>query len=374
MWGIASSRANRLLTSAWIAFAVINVGLMFALPGEETIPFHFVWISFALIYGLRRPWPGPKTLVALGLITTSTFGAMLHSMELGYIGAEELAEIPLMAGLFLVMSWHVRRRQQSLGQVERLVALESRRAEAIQLFVRLGSHELRTPITVARGYTELIRAAHSDLTTEEDTGIVLDELAKLERITARLLTLLAVDTTAPLSVVNLDDVLDRILRRWTPTADRRWNVESEVGDASINVDRVETAIDSLLENAVKFTESGDPIGVYARKSFGDIIIEVRDGGHGIPADELPLIFDHFTTGRTAGERAGTGLGLPTVRSAFAARGGTVDVASRVGHGTTFTIRFPEHAPVAPIVPDQSHVPSEATIQRRRSTDAPLAAH
>ena len=89
----------------------------------------------------------------------------------------------------------------------RLAAVERRRAEAQILFVRLGSHELRTPITVARGYTELVRAAHSDPETLEDTEIVLDELAKLERITARLLTLLLIEGAPATSIVDLDQEL-----------------------------------------------------------------------------------------------------------------------------------------------------------------------
>jgi two-component system, OmpR family, sensor kinase len=371
MWDTAYSRASRLLVAGWAIFAAINLGAMFALPGAETIPFHFVWISFALVYGLRRPWGTRQTYLTLALIVGLSSWALLESLRKGFIGIEELSEVPLMTGLFLVMVWHVHRRQASLGQIERLVALESRRAEALQLFVRLGSHELRTPITVARGYTELIRAAHPDPETDEDAGIVLDELSKLERITTRLLTLLLVDSALPNAVVNLDETIEHIMRRWAPTAPRRWEVDSRAGLATINVDRFETALDSLLENAVKFTSDSDVIRVEARREATDIVIEVRDTGRGIPADELPFIFDHFATGASAGARAGTGLGLPIVRAAMAARGGTVEVRSQLGEGTTFLLRIPEQVPDLPGVALQFNPLPSFVPQRRRAGDRSL---
>ena len=363
--------ANRLIIPAWAAFAAVNIVLMFNQPGRETIPFHFVWISFALVYGLR-PWAIRYMILALAVITLTTFWALLHHVMAGYIGWEETTEVPLMGALFLVMVWHVRRRQASLAQVERLAAVERRRAEAQVLFVRLGSHELRTPITVARGYTELIRAAHADPETLEDTDVVLDELAKLERITARLLTLLLVEGVSATARVNLDQELNRTIRRWEPTADRRWSVESHVGMAAIRMDRLETALDCLLENAVKFTEAGDAIGVHAWKALGEIFIEVSDTGAGIPAEDLPNVFDHFTTGQGAGDRAGTGLGLPIVRAALAARGGTIEVKSEVGSGTVFLMRMPEIPPPAPAEVDVfDHVADELQL-RRRATDRPLS--
>jgi signal transduction histidine kinase len=311
-------------------------------------------------------------LGCLSVVTTLTGLALLRSWQRGFIGLEELSEIPLMAGLFLVMVWHVNRRQASLRQVERMVAIETERAEALQLFVRQGSHELRTPITVARGFTELIRSAHADPQTAEDAGVILDELAKLERITARLLTLLVVDSALPMSVVDLDERMERIVRRWAPTAVRRWEVDTAVGSLAVNVDRFETALDSLLENAVKFTADGDLIGVYAARHAGEIVIEVRDSGRGIPPAEIPHVFEHFTTASNAADRAGTGLGLSIVRAAVAARGGTVHVASEVSGGTSFYLRIPEKPPRQPVALDRGALPNETVVARRSAADRPLS--
>lgn len=345
MWDTASSPASRLLLGGWAVFAVGNIALMFALPGDETIPFHFVWISFALVHGLR-PWRVVSMLAALCVIAGLTFTALWHNMANGYIGGEELAEVPLMAAIFLVMVWHVRRRQAVLRQVELMAAVERRRAEAQQLFVRVSSHELRTPLTVARGYTELILAADADPAIHEDAGVVLEELLRLERKTARLLTLMLVDTAAQPVAVDFDDALDRVVHRWDATARRRWEVTSDVGIAMVNIERMETALDCLLENAVKFTEEGDVISLRAWKAPAELCLEVRDSGHGIPPDDLPHIFDYFATGHSAGAKAGTGLGLAIVRATVAARGGTVEVSSEPGAGSAFLLKLPDQVPDA----------------------------
>jgi two-component system OmpR family sensor kinase len=342
---------NRLVVG-WAVFVLINIGAMYAIPGKETIPFHFVWISYTLMYGLV-PWRPVYLWVTFAGVTLATGWILVHHAQAGYVGFEETAEIPLMAGIFLVMVWHVNRRQAALRQVSALAALERRRAEAQQLFIRLGSHELRTPITVARGYTELIRAAHPDPETDEDTAIVLDELAKLERITARLLTLMQAETPSVVARVDLDILLERVVRRWSPTATRDWRVDTRAGLGLVDVERLETALDCLLENAVKFTDPGDLIALHAWRQAGDIIVEVTDSGSGIAPEDLPLIFDNFTTGGDIGDLAGTGLGLPIVRAFVQARGGTVGVRSTPGAGATFVIKIPEQMPpiVVPAEPD-----------------------
>ena len=360
-----------MLVAGWAAFAVTNIGLMFAFSGAETIPFHLVWITFALIYGIHRPWSDRLMLATLTVITVATGLALIHSWSRGFIGLEELSEIPLMAALFLVMVWHVKRHQTALEQVEEMVAGERRRKEALALFVRQGSHELRTPITVARGYTDLILATHRDPQTAEDGRIVLDELAKLERITARLLTLLVVDSVVALEMVDLDDHLERIMRRWVPTAARRWEVRSTVGRLAISVDRFDTAIDSLLENAVKFTTDFDLVGMYASRVDGEVIIDVRDTGRGIPAAEIPHVFEHFTTGSNAAEQAGTGLGLSIVKAAVTGRGGTVEVTSSPAEGTTFRLRLPEEPPRDAHVPSPVESSGDVTVRRRRVAEQPL---
>src|SRR5215813_15544438 len=96
----ALSPVNRWLFPGWVIFAAANTALMFALPGEETIPFHFVYISMAVVYGFQ-PWPLPKTYAVLGLVALTTGTAMVLHVNNNVIGWEKTTEIPLMAVLFL---------------------------------------------------------------------------------------------------------------------------------------------------------------------------------------------------------------------------------------------------------------------------------
>src|SRR5215475_7428592 len=185
MWATPSPSINRYLLLAWTAFAGLNVVLMWYLPGEETVPFHFVWISLSIVYGFTY-WRTSWMVIALIGVVLTTGAILVHHAASGEIRWEESTEEPLMAGIFVVMVWHVHRRQVLLREVERIHELERRRLERQQLLIRLASHELRTPITVARGYTELVRAADAgNEALQQDTAVVINELDKVAGITQR---------------------------------------------------------------------------------------------------------------------------------------------------------------------------------------------
>ncbi|MGC9669577.1 sensor histidine kinase [Planosporangium sp. 12N6] len=336
MWAIASPSTERLLVGGWVAAATLWAALMYLMPGQETVPFHFIWIGLALVYGFTR-WRPAAMVTALALVTGVTGYILCHHAAEGHIGWEETTEVPLMAAIFGVMVWHVNRRNQALAEVRRLADAERRRLEVQQLFVRLASHELRTPITVARGYTELVRAAHDDAVTTEDTSVVLDELDKLARITQRLVTLMQLEQPYPLVETDLDAELRRTGRRWQPTADRIWCTRSDVGTGVVNPERLEAALDCLIENAVKFTRPGDRIELVGARDATGWHVRVTDTGAGMSDEELATARSRVPQGRTA---TGTGLGLAIVRSVVEALGGQVRVESAPGAGTTVTLSVP----------------------------------
>jgi signal transduction histidine kinase len=325
---------------------VVNLVAMWRFPEGETIPFHFVWISIAVVFGVNS-WPLAGMLTALGAVTASTGLLMLDQATRGEIRFEETAEVPLMAAVFLVMVWHVRGRQRALDELRRVAALERQRAETQDLFVRLGSHELRTSITVARGYVELIRSAHEDQQTDEDAGIVLDELGKLDRLTGGLTTLMRLDSPVSTLPLDFDAFLERLVRRWVPVADRQWSSESRVGTVLANPERMQAAMDSLLENAIAFTQNGDRIAVRAWTAPPGFHIEVADTGRGIAEEDLAHIFEQSWSTRHGDARGGAGLGLAIVRAAVEARGGKVAVVSSPGAGAAFTLRIPDAVPDVP---------------------------
>lgn len=336
MSATVSPSTNRRLVAGWAAFAAVNVVLMWLAPGEETIPFHLVWISLSLVYGFTT-WRTSWMVVALVCVVIGTGTVLAHHAYTGEIRWEETTEEPLMTAIFAVMVWHVDRRQQLVREVQRISEAERRRLEHRQLFVRLASHELRTPITVARGFTELVRAAHHDPATLEDTAVVLDELDKVARLTQSLVTLMQLDQPHPLRRIDLDGELTRIVRRWAPTAEREWSVRSTVGDVTLSPERFEAALDCLLENAVKFTGPGDRIEVTGERGPDGWLIRVRDTGTGIaPETARTLLTD--PPGRPT--RTGTGLGLAIVRGVVERLGGEVSL-DRADPGTVCTLRVPQ---------------------------------
>jgi two-component system OmpR family sensor kinase len=339
MWATASPRARAWVLAGWTVFAAANLWLMWTFEGGVTIPFHFVWISIALVFGVQT-WPLRAMIIVLGIVTVATGAIMLHHALVGAIGIEETTEVPLMAAVFLVMVWHVRHRQLALAELERVAAADRNRAEAQQAFVRLVSHELRTPITVVRGYVELIKAAHDDPQTTEDADIVLAELQTLDHNSARLTTLMQLDSPTHLESVDIDALLQHLVRRWSAVARRQWSADGNGGAVVVDRERLVAALDSLVENSIKFTDHGDRIGLTAHRERGSLVIEVRDTGEGIPQSDLPFIFDRFRSGAKVGVKAGSGLGLAIARAAAEARGGTISVRSTVGVGTTFTMRVP----------------------------------
>jgi signal transduction histidine kinase len=336
------SPVNRWLFPGWVIFAAVNAVLMFAVPGKETIPFHFIYISMAVVYGFQ-PWPLPKTYAVLGLVVLTTGAALAWHVNNEVIGWEETAEIPLMAVLFLVMVWHVRRRVAATREARRYADSEHEMREMQKRFVRFASHELRTPLTVGRGFAELIRDAQPDSQIAEDAIIVLEELDKLERIATRLLTLARMDERSTLqpSVVPLGAQLERIVTRWKAAADRDWRLSPTSAIVVADRQRIETALDSLVENAVRYTEEGGRIELAAYPDEESVVIEVRDNGPGIPDEELAYIFESFRSGSSQG---GTGMGLAIVKAIVEAHGGTVSAENLPGGGASFRLRLPVQGP------------------------------
>src|SRR6202012_4343410 len=140
---------------AWAAFAAANYAAMITWPSWETIPFHFVWISLTLLYGFRV-WAPRPTLIVLACVMTLTgvsigFDAF-HGIQLW----GELFEVPLMAAMFLAMVWHARRRVDAQRIAEGRADKHRLLLESQERFIHDASHELRTPVTIARGHLELL--------------------------------------------------------------------------------------------------------------------------------------------------------------------------------------------------------------------------
>ncbi len=336
---IDSLPAKRVLATGWLVFALVNLWLMYLVPGEETIPYHLIWASFGFLYGLV-PWSKPTTYVSFWAITLATSDPLVRHAQSRVIGWSECSEVVLMAVLVWMLIWHVNRHRAAQQRIAQLLEDEQIRSHNRELAARFGSHEVRTRLTIARGFVELIRDATSDEAIRCDARLVLGELDKASALATKLLTLVRVEAVAPRVPIHLDDQIEAITQRWAATADRAWSSASSVGVMLGDPERIEAALDCLIENAVKFTSSGDCITITALRQASDVVVSVEDSGVGIPEADLQQVFEIFKTGSTAGDRAGSGLGLAIVATIVEARQGTLEVSSTVGVGTCFTMRIP----------------------------------
>ncbi len=332
-----------LTDGAWMVFALLNLDLILMYPGWETIPFHFIWISLTLIYGFRT-WRFGPTLWVLGAVMLLTAVGIGIAVRRGSEPPAELSEVPLMAAVFLAMAWHARRKlaaersyQQIAAQIAQLLADQRR-------FLQDAAHQLRTPITIALGHSELLaEALASDQQEGEDIAVVIGELNRLRRISERLLLIAAAADPAFLhpEPVALDELAADLVRRWRPAADRHWRT-GPLERVTVRADRerLALALDALIENAVRHTASDDAIqlAVFDGAPDGPARLVVADTGTGIAADQLPYIFNRFRTGDRRSH--GTGLGLPLVAAVAAAHGGAVNVRSEPGGGSEFELLIP----------------------------------
>ncbi|MDT4958061.1 MAG: two-component system, OmpR family, sensor kinase [Pseudonocardiales bacterium] len=337
---IDSSRAKAWVAAGWIVFSSVNAYLMFKLPGQETIPYHLIWVSFVLLYGLAS-WSRATTWGAFSAITFVTAFPLLEHARSGVIGMSECSEIVLMAVIAALLVWHVNRHQAAQRRLAELRESERERSQNREIATRFGSHELRTRLTIARGFAEYIHDKTADEETRSDAGLILVEMDKASALATNLMTFVRVAALPTLAQIDLDALIESAVRRWSASVDRVWISSASAGMVLGDAERFEAALDCLIENATKFTTLTDSISIRARADGpGAVVVTVEDSGAGIPPQDVHRVTELFHTSSTAGNRAGSGLGLPIVRAIVEARGGSLQVASLVGAGTRVTIRMP----------------------------------
>jgi signal transduction histidine kinase len=220
---------------------------------------------------------------------------------------------------------------------------EERRAmlESQERFIHDASHELRTPLTIARGHLELL----ADQGPAGDLEVPLDELGRIDAIIERLLLLAAAGQPDFLQVesVELEPFLEDVFMRWSEVAPRAWRL-GQLAPVRVLVDpdRLRTALDALLENAIKYTDARAAIELRARRTGpSEVQIEVEDEGSGIPDEALARIFERFARADAARTRStgGVGLGLSIVDAIAKAHGGRC-TAQNTGHGAMFALALP----------------------------------
>jgi signal transduction histidine kinase len=288
-------------------------------------------------------------MAAAQLLPIALVGAPEYPKS-GLRGALVLTTVAAVTGLMVQrLSADARRRTAQLAdQNERLLELDRLKDE----FVATASHELRTPLTSLSGYLEMsLDPAEGPLspTREGHLRIAQRNADRLAGLVDQLLFLARADSH-PLDLdrqsVDLKGILAEAAETAGPAAHAKGISLLVAADTAPDVlaDRPQIlrVVDNLVANAVKFTPDSGSVRLAARREDGTAIVEVTDTGLGIPRTEQRQLFNRFYRGTSAVEKAipGSGLGLAISQVIAEAHGGTIQVESAPGSGSTFRLALP----------------------------------
>jgi PAS domain S-box-containing protein len=228
--------------------------------------------------------------------------------------------------------------------------------EAVRLrddFLAIASHDMRTPLAAVLGYLQLaLRRARKMEAGEAEK--LMEYLTSAESMTGRLTDLVAdlmdvslLRSGRPVALepvqLELAELVERVMNEHRRLArGHRFAVDRPGEPIVVDADarRLERVFDNLLSNALKFSPGGGEIRISMRRDGAVARVEVTDHGLGIPADDLPDLFMRFRRASNAEGVSGTGLGLSGSRNIIRQMGGEIDVLSREGEGSTFTVTLP----------------------------------
>jgi signal transduction histidine kinase len=233
---------------------------------------------------------------------------------------------------------------------KQLAELDKLKAE----FVSIASHELKTPINVILGYLQVMQeGVYGELTPKqaEILRTLESQAQSLARLSKQLLDVSRFEAGGGSIVprpIELRAFLVELEAGFRVLAQQRgiglhvtWSDDAP-HEVMWDADRMSEVLGNLLSNAIKFTASAGHVGLAAERQDDSVTIEVRDTGAGIPANQLPHIFEKFyqADNQDSASQKGTGLGLAIAKEIVEAHGGTLTCESEPGVGTTFTINLP----------------------------------
>jgi two-component system OmpR family sensor kinase len=261
----------------------------------------------------------------------------------------DLGNILLFIGLAGAAAWITARLWMNRRLRRTVQDAQAQSADERRRFLRRLDHELKNPLTAIRaGLANLASAPNQNPREEVIASIdtqtlrlsrLAGDLRKLAELEIRPLELTQVDSASLLQEVfdlaeSQPGAAGRSLRLTLPQAP--WPLPHIQGDR----DLLFLALHNLLDNALKFSGTGNTIEMRAHEDGSSIVIEVADTGPGIPAEEIDQVWEELYRGQGARAVPGSGLGLPLVRAIVTRHGGQVGLRSRTGQGTVVTVRLP----------------------------------
>lgn len=304
-------------------------------------------------------------------------GAVLAALVLSVAGAYLLARVALAPVEAVVRSARrigegdlskrlpVVRPNDELGRLTTTIndllarqeAAFARREEALgrqRRFAADASHELRTPLTSITGYARMLKDWGLEEPEAARKGVarILEQSERMNELVENLLAVARGDEKeAPLGLAegDLGAVAAEAVEAARAAANGKVVIEYVPPKRSVTVtfdrDRIYRVAAILLDNAVKYTPEGGVVTVGVKREDDWVWLEVSDTGAGIPAEDLPRVFERFYRADPARSKGGTGLGLSIARQVATAHGGEIEARSKPGKGSTFSLCLPESGPV-----------------------------
>jgi signal transduction histidine kinase len=233
---------------------------------------------------------------------------------------------------------------------ERRTVEELRRLSALRAdFVSLVSHEMRSPMAAVIGAARTLEQRWRELTPDQREaflGLIADETTRLAALIGDVLDTSRID--AGTFSYRFDDIdVSALVHEAVVSSQLAQDEVPLVADVHADLPRVRgdmerlrQVLGNLIDNAVKYSPAGAPVEVRAASHDHVVVVSVHDRGPGIAIDDQRLIFEKFGRVAAGNSKPGTGLGLYIARSIAEAHGGTLEVASSLGRGSTFTLRLP----------------------------------
>jgi len=328
-----------------VLFDVVAVSTAIMLTsnaGSDFFPVYFLIVFLGALTQRLGLLVGATVLISLVHLSTISQFVSPHDLLLkGY-----MLRVPFLIAVALFFGYEV----EGTYQRERAAVAAARKRRRID-FISAVTHDLKNPLGTIQSLAELLLDGDAGSLTSEQRALTRQIHASVGHVLKLTVNLLDVTriNSGHLALLrqpaNMADIVERVVLRACSASDLKgialqWSANPRPPIVAIDDLQIERVVANLLDNAIKYTPAGGTVTATISTLPGELVLEVRDNGPGIPPAELPAIFQKYQRRAASSGIDGSGLGLFIVNAIVDAHGGSVSAQSTVGVGTSVTVRLP----------------------------------